>query len=150
MKSAFFKSLLLVLWSALFLSSCVVVRESTEVETHSKKKCFYDGEGIYRCATCYGSECACQVSVSELCSFGTWEAACQACDNRFYSDLKFSGNLLGGCSQKALCNLCQTGFSICDYPRSEWRFEFRPGPPPPPHRPPPRHHRGRPDDFPKR
>lgn len=150
MKSAFFKSLT-VLLGTLFLSSCVVMQESPEAEARSEKRCFYDRFGTYRCTTCYGSECTCQVSVMELCSFRTWEETCHACeDYRFFNDLRISNASLDGCSQQALCNLCQAGFSVCDYPRSEWRFEFRPGPPPPPHRPPPRHHRGRPDDFPKR
>lgn len=150
MKKALFKSPI-VLLVTLFLFSCVVMQESPDAEARSATRCFYDHFGNYRCATCNGSECACQVSVVELCSFRTWEETCRACDNyRSFNDLKISNDLLGGCSQRALCNLCQAGFDVCDYPRSEWHFEFRPGPPPPPHRPPPRHHRGRPDDFPQR
>lgn len=149
MKKAFFKSF--VLLGTLFLCSCVVMRDDSSSGTVVEKSCFYDASGIYRCKVCT-SNCRCEISSANLCTFDTWENACKACnDPHFLAGLRQTNDLFLGCSKTSVCSLCEAGFDICNYPRTEWRFEYRPGPPPPPRKdppPPPRRHRGRPDDIP--
>ena len=120
-----------ILMAIFSLSSCVTVRDSSET-AYTEKWCFYDRAGIYRCTTCYGSECVCNVSAYDLCSFGVWERACRACyEGRYsaYDDLYFDARL-DGCNPHSLCALCQEGASFCGpYPRAEWRIEVRQGPP---------------------
>lgn len=148
MKKAHFQKMILLV--ALFLSSCVTVHDDSAGNVYSEKWCYYDFNGIYRCTTCYGVECTCNISAYDLCSFGTWERACRACyENRYndYADL-YGDPRLAACSPLALCNLCSAGNTACGpYPHAEWSVHFYAAPPPPPvyYR---RRHRGRPDDYP--
>lgn len=110
-----------------FYSSCVTVAPNDGV---TEKWCYYDRAGIYHCQTCSGSTCVCTVSAYDLCSFGTWERACQACyEERYsdYGDLYFDSRL-DNCSPRSVCELCHEGADICGpYPRPGW---YRPMPPP--------------------
>lgn len=149
MKKALFQSLILL--GALFLSSCVTIRDDSSMGTvYSEKWCFYDQNGVYHCSVCYGSECTCNISAYDLCSFGTWERACRACYESRYSDYDdlYGDPRMTACSPQKLCNLCRAGANICGpYPRAEWTIHVHTAPPPPMYRR--RHRHGRPDDYPE-
>ena len=148
MKKAHFQNLILLV--ALFLSSCVTIRDDSAETVYSERWCYYDFNGIYRCSTCYGSECTCNISAYDLCSFGTWERGCRACYESRFSDFAdlYGDPRLSVCSPQALCNLCSAGNTACGpYPRAEWSIHVYTAPPPPVYYR--RRHRGRPDDYPE-
>ncbi len=150
MKKAFIQSFILLV--TLFLSSCVTIHDESASTVYSEKWCYYDFNGIYRCTTCYGSECTCNISAYDLCSFGTWERACRACYESRYSDFTdlYGDPRLSACSPLTLCNLCSAGNTACGpYPRAEWSIHVYTAPPPPPPIHYRRHRRGRPDDYPE-
>lgn len=138
-----------ILCAALALTSCVTVRDDSALESYSEKWCYYNRAGIYKCTTCYGAECTCNVSAMELCSYGMWERACRACYENRFSDFEslYGDPRLIACSPQSLCNLCSIGSTTCGpYPRPEWRIDVHMHHPPSPPRG--KRHRGRPDDFP--
>ncbi len=148
MRGRFFRNLLVL--SAIALSSCVTVRDDS-TPAYSEKWCFYDRAGIYKCTTCYGAECTCNVSAYDLCSYGMWERACRACYESRYSDFEslYGDPRLTACSPQSLCNLCNAGVTSCGpYPRPEWRVDVHWHAAPPPPRG--KRHRGRPDDYPEK